>query len=65
MKIWYEDFNDWNNTMNKIFDFLNVSQQDVSAGAKRLNPDKAEDMINNFSEVKTWLMENNYAEFLN
>lgn len=65
IKILYEDFADWNNTMNKIFDFLEVSRTDVSAGAKKLNPDKAEDMINNFSEVKTWLLENNYAEFLN
>ena len=65
IKIWYEDFADWNNTMNKIFDFLNVSQQDVSAGAKKLNPDKAEDMITNFNEVKNWLQQNNYNEFLN
>jgi hypothetical protein len=51
--------------MNKIFAFLNVSQQDVSAGAKKLNPDKAEDIIANFSEVKDWLLENNYAGFIN
>jgi hypothetical protein len=65
IKIWYEDFTDWNNTMNKIFDFLGVSQQDVSASAKKLNPDKAEDMITNFIEVKNWLVENDYNEFLN
>ena len=65
IKIQYEDFADWNNTMNKIFDFLNVSRQDVSAGAKKLNPDKAEDMITNFIEVKNWLQKNDCAEFLN
>ena len=65
IKILYEDFTDWNNTMNKIFEFLNVSKEDVSAGAKKLNPDKAEDMIENFIEVKTWLQENNYTNFLN
>jgi hypothetical protein len=65
IKILYEDFADWNNTMNKIFDFLEVPRTDVSAGAKKLNPDKAEDMINNFSEVKTWLEENDYGVFLN
>lgn len=64
LKIHYEDFADWNSTMNKIFDFLNVSHYDVSAGAKKLNPDKAEDMIANFSEVKNWLQQNNYAEFI-
>jgi hypothetical protein len=51
--------------MNKIFDFLGVSQYDVSAGAKKLNPDRAENMIANFNEVKNWLQQNNYAEFLN
>jgi len=65
IKIMYEDFADWNNTMNKIFDFLEVSRADVSAGAKKLNPDKAEDIIHNFGEVKIWLQENNYTEFLN
>jgi hypothetical protein len=65
MKIWYEDFSDWSNTMNKIFDFLGVSQYDVSAGAKKLNPDRAENMIANFNEVINWLQQNNYAEFLN
>jgi sulfotransferase family protein len=65
MKIWYEDFADWNNTMNKIFDFLDVSQSDVSAAAKKLNPDSAGDMIANFNEVKNWLQQNNYSEFLN
>ncbi len=65
IKVRYEDFADWNNTMNKIFDFLGVSKEDVSAGAKKLNPDKAEDMINNFGEVKTWLQQNNFNEFLN
>ncbi len=65
IKIRYEDFADWNNTMNKIFDFLNVAHYDVSAGAKKLNPDKAEDMIANFNEVKNWLQQNNYTEFIN
>jgi hypothetical protein len=65
IKIRYEDFADWNNTMNKIFTFLNISHYDVSAGAKKLNPDKAEEMIANFNEVKNWLQQNNYAEFIN
>ncbi len=64
IKIRYEDFSDWNKTMNRIFEFLKVSHQDVSAGAKKLNPDKTEDMIDNFSEVETWLHQNNYGEFI-
>lgn len=65
IKMRYEDFTDWNNTMNSIFAFLNVSTQQLSAGAKKLNPDKTEDMIANFNEVKNWLQQNNYAEFIN
>lgn len=65
IKIRYEDFSEWNNTMNRVFKFLNVSQQDVSAGAKKLNPDEAEDMIANFSEVKNWLQQNNYSNYIN
>ncbi len=65
IKIRYEDFADWDNTMNKIFTFLNIAHYDVSAGAKKLNPDKAEDMISNFSEIENWLNQNNYTEFLN
>ena len=64
IKIRYEDFADWNETMNRISDFLNVSQQQVTAGAKKLNPDDLQDMIANYSEVENWLKQNNYAEFI-
>lgn len=65
MKVRYEDFIHWNNTIDRITDFLNVSKQEVYAGAKKLNPDRLEDMITNFTEVKTWLQQNNYAAFIN
>ena len=64
IKIRYEDFEDWDVTMNKISDFLKVSRQPVKAGAKKLNPDALQDMIENYSEVETWLKQNNYAEFV-
>jgi hypothetical protein len=63
IKIRYEDFTDWNGTMNKIADFLHVSRQEVSAGAKKLNPNALQDMISNYSEVENWLKNNNYSEF--
>jgi hypothetical protein len=63
IKIRYEDFTDWNTTTNRICDFLNVSRQEVTAGAKKLNPDALQDMIANYNEVKSWLKANNYAEF--
>ena len=63
IKIRYEDFAEWNTTMNKISDFLGVSHQEVSAGTKKLNPDSLQEMIENYSEVESWLKNNNYAEF--
>jgi LPS sulfotransferase NodH len=63
IKIRYEDFAEWKTTMNKISDFLGVSHQEVSAGAKKLNPDSLQEMIENYSEVESWLKNNNYAEF--
>ena len=63
IKIRYEDFAEWNKTMNKITDFLSVSQQEVTAGAKKLNPDALQDMIANYNEVENWLKQNNYTEF--
>ncbi len=64
LKIRYEDFTDWNVTMNRIAKFLNVSTTEISAGAKKLNPDNLTDMIENYSEVENWLKQNNYADFV-
>lgn len=63
IKIRYEDFAEWDITINKIAAFLHVSQLPVTAGAKKLNPDALEDMIENYTEVKNWLQQNNYAQF--
>ena len=63
IKIRYEDFAEWDATMNKIASFLHVSQTTVTAGAKKLNPDALQDMIENYTEVEMWLKQNNYAEF--
>jgi LPS sulfotransferase NodH len=63
-KIRYEDFADWDNTMNRLTDFLNVSRQKLSAGTKKLNPGNLKDMIENYDEVENWLKQNSYAEFM-
>ena len=41
-----------------------MSELPVAAGAKKLNPDALQDMIENYTEVETWLTQNNYAEFV-
>jgi len=30
---------------------------------KKLNPDALQDMISNYSEVESWLKQNNFVEF--
>jgi LPS sulfotransferase NodH len=65
LKIRYEDFSDWNNTMKRITEFLGVSTQQVPAGTKKLNPNNLEEIIENYNEVQNWLRENNYEEFAN
>ena len=64
IKIRYEDFSDWNNTMQRITGFLGVSTRVIPEGAKKLNPVHLEEMVENYDEMKSWLMENNYAEFV-
>ena len=64
LKVRYEDFTDWNNTMKRITEFLGVSVQQMPAVTKKLNPVDLEDMIENYSEVKTWLIQKNYAGFM-
>ena len=63
IKIRYEDFSDWDNTMKRITAFLGVSTQQIPAGTKKLNPVKLEDMVENYDEVTSWLRKNNYAEY--
>ncbi len=63
IKVRYEDFADWDVTMDKIATFLNVKQHQLTAGAKKLNPDALQDMIENYNEVESWLKQNNYVEF--
>ena len=64
IKIRYEDFSDWDETMQRITRFLKVSRQQIEEGAKKLNPFHLEDMIENYGEVRDWLKDN-YENFMN
>ncbi|MBG9376851.1 hypothetical protein I5907_11430 [Panacibacter sp. DH6] len=64
LKITYEEFDNWDATMNKVLNFINVPDNKIAPVSKKLNPDKLEDMIENYDEMKTWLQQNNYAHFL-
>jgi LPS sulfotransferase NodH len=64
LKIYYEDFEDWDDTIDRISVFLNVSREQIEAGTKKLNPHTLQDMISNYSEVDSWLRKNNYSAFI-
>ncbi len=64
LKVAYEDFDNWDATMSRILKFLEVENIPVAPVSKKLNPDKLEDMIANYEEMKNWLQQNNYAQFL-
>jgi hypothetical protein len=65
VKIRYEDFSDWDETMQRITRFLKVSRRQIEEGAKRLNPIHLEDMIENYGEVREWLKNSDYSNFVN
>lgn len=64
LKIAYEDFDNWDATISKILNFINVKDIPLAPVSKKLNPSKLEDMIDNYNEMKNWLQHNNYAHFL-
>lgn len=64
LKITYESFDDWDGTMRKVLQFINVPETNLSPVSKKLNPDRLEDMIENYDEMKDWLVANNYGHFL-
>jgi hypothetical protein len=62
--VYYEDFENWEETISGILNYLNVTDMPLQPASKKLNPDKLEDMIENYAEVSKWLSGNNYAQYL-
>ncbi len=62
--VYYEDFENWEKTISDILNYLNVTNIPLPPASKKLNPDKLEDMIENFGEIKTWLHKNDYNKYL-
>ena len=62
--IYYEDLENWDETISDVLNYLNVTNISLAPASKKLNPDRLEDMIENFSEVKSWLEKNNYEKYL-
>jgi LPS sulfotransferase NodH len=64
LKIYYEDFKNWHESVANILNFLQVSPIPLSESVQKLNPDKLEDMIENYTEFQGWIKQNNYEHFL-
>lgn len=62
--LYYEDFENWSQTISGVLKYLQVSDLPLAAVSKKLNPDKLQEMIENYQEVENWLNKNGYAEFL-
>jgi len=62
--VYYEDFENWEETIAGILNYLTVTDMPLQPASRKLNPDKLGDMIENYAEVSRWLSENNYAQYI-
>jgi len=63
--IYYEDFENWQQTFSGIMQYLEVTDIPLTAVSKKLNPGNLNEMIENYEELTGWLNKNGYGEFLN
>jgi len=64
LEIYYEDFADWDKMIEKITSFLKVSNANLPATLKKLNPENLNDMIENYEEFLKWIHQKNYEQYL-
>lgn len=62
--VYYEDFEQWESTLSGVLQFIQVADIPVKAVSQKLNPDKLEDMIENYTEFCQWLNDNAYSKYL-
>jgi hypothetical protein len=62
--ITYEDFENWQLMLNKLFDFLGVEKIDMQPELRKTSAANWREGVENFKEVEK-MMEANYAHFLN
>jgi hypothetical protein len=65
LKISYEELDgNWEETIKKILQFLEVSVVHLPASVKKLNPEKLEEMVENYDEMRQWLSKKKYDHFI-
>ena len=62
--VYYEDFENWESCIAGVQQFIGVSETKLAAASKKLNPERLEDMLENYDEVKNWLTVNGYSAYL-
>lgn len=61
--IYYEDFTDWNNMLNKVFDFLQVSPVTLQPVLNKLSNKDWREEVTNYAEIETLMKEHNYTQY--
>lgn len=62
--ITYEDFENWQQMLDKIFDFLNVDKINIEPELRKTSSANWRNGVENFAEVET-IMSEKYAQYLN
>lgn len=60
----YEEFEAWQQMLNKVFDFLEVEKISIQPQLKKLSSGNWRDGVTNYMEIEN-LMKENYADYIN
>ncbi|HRH61638.1 MAG TPA: hypothetical protein PL045_13765, partial [Chitinophagaceae bacterium] len=59
----HEDPRNWDAYISDMLQFLEVTDIKLPAATEKLNPDKLEDMIENYDELYAWLQQSGIAQY--
>lgn len=62
--MYYEDFFNWDETMNKVQQFLEVTVLALPPVLKKVGADKWQNEVENYKEVEALLQQNNFSEYI-
>jgi len=62
--IYYEDFREWNELMNKVQQFLSVTPVEMKPVLEKVGAGKWQDEVENYAEIEQLLKQNNFIQYL-
>jgi hypothetical protein len=62
--LYYEDFDQWNDVLNKVFNFLEVSNVTLPPVLTKLSTKDWREEVTNYVEIEKLIQENNYTQYL-